>query len=284
VGNGTNMETNQKHPISDLPERLHPIIEEVVAHAINKAPLPKRLSEVVEWFEGEGWDHICSATDENYTALKLFYLAWLKFSDQELEANQEELVPITSEVRLSYARSLIAEALETSDGYDCPTVHAVTVANAQGQSATLGWLIEIHGQGGPVAEFQGVFPDKAAFYQSLRDTDYVLQTEQDDVKDETILRLWTWPTRNVKVSVTWGNELYECPMSQRSWNRVKAGKALKRVEPFYYEGKRYKANWCFNYSGFGSLLVTNSDDAVCFDGDLSAAQIVIGDSIVAWAK
>jgi hypothetical protein len=278
------METNQKHPISDLPERLHQVIEAVVDHASNKAPLPTRLSEVVEWFEGEGWDHICSSTDENYTALKLFHLAWLNFSDQELEANQEELVPITNEVRLSYARNLIAEALEMSDGYDCPSVHAVEIANAQGQSATLGWLIEIHGQGGPVAEFQGIYPNKAAFYQSLRDVDYVLQTEQDYVKDETILRLWTKPKRNVTVSVSWGNDMHDCPMSQRSWNRVKAGKPLKRVEPFYYEGTRYRASWCFNYSGFGSLLVTYSDDAVGFDGDLSEAHIVVDEVTVVWTE
>lgn len=269
----------------DFPKSLLPIVDKVVDHAVKGTALPKNLSKLVEWFEDEGWDDLCSAWVEEFVALKLFEMAWLSFSDQELLANQDEPISVTDEVRLTYARELVRRAFEESDGYACPTVHAVKISNKQGQEAILGWLMPIHGQGGPVAEFQGVFLDKSQFYQSLRDADYVLAPEEKSLKDETILRLWakpSKPTRNVNVSVAWGNELHDCPMSQRTWQRVLAGKTIRRVESFFYEGKRFKAEWMFNHLGFGSLLVTYGDEAVGFDGSLSDAQILVDDEPVAW--
>jgi len=285
-GHGMNTEPTSNFTRIDFPEKLLHIVDVVVAHAVDNTPLPDNLNDLTEWFETDGWDHLCSTTDDYFCALKLFQLAWYNFSDQELEANQEETVPITDEVRLAYARNLVAEAIEEVDEYNCPTVHSIQISNANGHVAILGWLVESHGQGGVVPVFQGIFSNKSDFYQSLRDLDFVLQTEEDLLKDETILRLWNQPPkpiRNVVVSVSWGNDLYPYPMSERTWNRVKAGKALTRVEPFLYEGKRYKANWCFNYSGFGSLLVTY-DDAVGFDGKLSDALIVVDDLNVIWAS
>jgi hypothetical protein len=273
-------------PAIDFPKSLLPVVDKVVAHVVHGSPLPKNLNKLIEWFEEEGWDDLCLAWAEEFVALKLFEMAWLSFSDQELIANQDEPISVTDEVRLTYARELVSRAFEESDGYACPTVHAVQISNKQGQVAILGWLMPIHGQGGPVAEFQGVFLDKSQFYQSLRDADYVLATEEKSLKDETILRLWakpSKPTRNVTVSVAWGNELHDCPMSQRTWQRVLSGKTLRRVESFFFEGKRFKAEWMFNYSGFGSLLVTYGDEAVGFDGSLSDAQILVDDEPVVWS-
>ena len=266
-----NTEAISKSPAIYLPENLLEVVDGVVAHAIENTPLPRNFNDLIEWFETDGWDHLCSSNDDYFCALKLFQIACWNFSDQELEANQEEPVPITDELRVAYARNLVDEAIEEVDEYNCPTVHTVQISNEQGQVAILGWLVESHGQGGVVPVFQGIFSNKTDFYQSLRDLDFVLQTEEGLLKDETILRLWNQPPkpiRNVIISVSWGNDLYRCPMSERTWNRVKAGKALTRVEPFIYEGKRFKANWCFNYSGFGSLLVTY-DDAVGFEGNLA---------------
>jgi hypothetical protein len=279
-------ETTPIPPVIDFPKSLLPIVDRVVAHAVEGTPLPKNSSKLVDWFEDEGWDYLCSAWAEEFTALKLFEMAWLSFSDKELIANQDAPITVTDDVRLTYARGLVRSAIEESDGYACPTVHAVKISNKQGQEAILGWLMPIHGQGGPVAEFQGVFLDKSQFYQSLRDADYVLAPEEKSLKDETILRLWakpSKPTRNVYVSVAWGNELHDCPMSQRTWQRVLAGKTIRRVESFFYEGKRFKADWMFNYSGFGSLLVTYGGEAVGFDGSLSEAQILVDDEPVVWS-
>lgn len=274
-------------PRIDLPKTLLPIVDRVITHVLKGNPLPKNLNKLVEWFETDGWDDLCSAWAEEFTALKLFEMAWLSFSDKELLANQDEPTTITDEVRITYARGLVRRALEESDGYDCPSVHAIQLSNKQGQFATLGWIMEIHGQGGPVADFQGVFRDKAHFHQSLRDMDYVLSAEEKLLSDEAILRLWskpTKPTRNVIVSVAWGNDLHDCPMSQRTWKRVLGGQVLRRVEPFFYEGQRFKANWTFNHSGFGSLIVTFDEEAVGFDGSLSEAQILVDDVPVAWSE
>jgi hypothetical protein len=264
-----------------------PILDKVFAHALDGAALPNGLSKLVEWFETEGWDDLCSAWAEEFVALKLFELAWLNFSDQELLANLDEPISFTDEVRLTYARELVRRAFEESDGYACPTVHAVDISNKKGQEVILGWLMPIHGQGGPVAEFQGVFRDKPQFYQFLRDADYLLAPEEKSLKDETIMRLWaksSKPTRNVTVSVAWGNELHDCPMSQRTWQRVLAGKTIKRVESFFHEGTRFKANWIFNHSGLGSLLVTYSDEAVGFDGNLTEAQILVDNIPFTWSN
>lgn len=279
--------TSRVPPAIDFPTSLLPIVDKVVVHAVKGTALPKNLSKLVEWFEDEGLDDLCSAWAEEFIALKLFEMAWLNFSDQELLANFDEPISVTDEVRLTYARELVSRAFEESDGYTCPTVHAVQISNKQGQNAILGWLMPIHGQGGPVAEFQGVFLDKSQFYQSLRDADYVLGPEEKSLKDETILRLWnkpSKPTRNVTVTVAWGNELHDCPMSQRTWQRVLAGKTLRRVEPFFYEGKRFKSAWMFNYSGFGSLLVTYGDEAVGFDGCLTDAKILVDGEPVIWSE
>ena len=85
---------------------------------------------------------------------------------------------------------MIDSAFEDMDGYDCPGVHAIKIQNSDGASAVLGWLVEIHGQFGPVANYQGAFLDTKHFYQNLRDCDYLFEHERDSLTDETILRLW----------------------------------------------------------------------------------------------
>ena len=63
--------------------------------------------------------------------------------------------------------------------------------------AVLGWLIEIHGQGGPVAIYQGAFKDKYQFFQHLADCDFLLDSKEQNLTDETILRIWTKPSKPV---------------------------------------------------------------------------------------
>ena len=96
----------------------------------------------------------------------------------------------------------------------------------------MGWLIEIHGQGGPVAEFQGAFADKENFYQFLSEWGLLLDSEEQTLTDESILKLWTKPIRSIVISVKWGYELHECPMSEKTWNRIVQGKPVRRIEPY----------------------------------------------------
>ena len=151
----------------DLPKKLNTIRDQVIDHVRNNTPEPKNLGDLVSWFEDEGWDEILSGWGSEHVALKLDYLASLKFNDKEMIASEGLDEPLTKELRIDYARRLISDALEQSDGYECPSVHAVEIKKASGESAVLGWLVEIHGQGGPAPEFQGVFSDKENFYQLL---------------------------------------------------------------------------------------------------------------------
>ena len=214
-------------------------------------------------------------------------MAWSNFSDAELKATYDISGEIQDSDRVEFAKSLIANSFQEFDEYLCPSIHAVPVSNAQGEKAILGWLMEVHGQAGPVPLFQGVFRDEKSFYEFLRRSDYILSSEQTNVSDKTILRLWSKlaPSKQtVIVSVSWGNEPHECPMAEVTWKRIVAGRRFKRVVPYYYEGKRYKSTWLFNQSGFGALLVTYADDAVAFEGTLHDATIVLSDSVVSWQK
>jgi hypothetical protein len=122
----------------------------------------------------------------------------LSFCDSELRANQEDDAPLTDELRIQYARNLVSTTFENNDGYDCPSVQLVELKKANGESAVLGWLIEIHGQGGPVAICHGAFKDKYQFFQHLSDRDFLLDSEEQNLTDETILRIWASQANSIK--------------------------------------------------------------------------------------
>lgn len=269
-----------------LPTSLLPISDQVIDHFYKKTPLPVNIGELVNWYEKEAWDDLLSGCgNDELIVLNLNHLAWLKFSDSELIANQESDEPVTNILRIKYARQLISKALENSDGYDCPTVHAVKLNKGDGSTAILGWTMEIHGQGGQVAIFQGAFADTEHFYQSLRNCDFLFSTEQDHLSDEAILELWEKPKepdQPIVISVEWGNELHNCSMSERTWRLILKGKAVKRVVPYWYEGKKYISEWFFNSNRFGELVVTYDEGGVSFDGNLSDALIQKNEQTLSW--
>jgi len=271
----------------DLPKKLITIRDQVIDHVRQNMPEPKNLGDLVSWFEDEGWDEILSGWGSEHVALKLDYLASLKFNDKEMIASEGLDELLTDELRIDYARRLISDALEQSDGYECPSVHAVEIKKANGDSAVLAWLVEIHGQGGPAPEFQGLFSDKENFYQLLSGLGLLLDTEEQNLTDESILKLWTKPSkpkRSIVVAVEWGNEHHECPMAERTWKRIAQGKPVRRVEPYVYEGKRFKSEWSFNTPEVGSLLVTYDNGSVGFEGRLEAAFIRNDDQISNWVS
>ena len=269
----------------ELPKKLTAIRDQVIDHVRKNTPLPKNISDLVSWFEDDGWDEILSGWGSEHVALKLDYLASLKFDDKEMIACEGLDEPLTDDLRLDYARRLISSSFKESDGYDCPSVHAVEIKKPNGDSAVLGWLIEIHGQGGEVAEFQGAFPDKENFYELLSGWGLLLDTEEQNLTDEAILKLWSKPSkpaRSIVVGVEWGNEQYECPMAERTWKRIAQGKPVRRVEPYVYEGKRFKSEWSFNTPNVGSLLVTYDDGGVGFEGRLEDVLIWNDDKKTNW--
>lgn len=68
--------------------------------------------------------------------------------------------------------------------YLSPSIYAVPISNTQGEQAMLGWLTDVHGHAGPVPLIQVVFRDENTSYEYLRESDYVLSSEQANVSDE----------------------------------------------------------------------------------------------------
>lgn len=271
----------------EFPTKLIQIRDQVIDHVRQNTPEPKNLGDLVSWFEDEGWDEILSAWGSDHVALKIEDLASMKFDDKEMIACEGLDYPLTDELRIDYARRVISDSFKESDGYDCPSVHAVEIKKSNGDSAVLGWVMEIHGQGGPVAVFQGAFRDKENFYQLLSSWGFLLDSNEQNLTDEAILKLWTKPSkpkRLIVVSVEWGNEQYECPMAQRTWKRIAQGKPVRRVEPYIYEGKRFKSEWLFNTPDVGSLLVTYDDGGVGFEGRLEDVLIWNDDQKTNWVS
>lgn len=96
--------------------------------------------------------------------------------------------------------------------------------------------------------------------------------------------------RPVCVAVDWGNELHECPMSMRTWKRILGGNPVLRVEPYWYEGRRYRSEWRFNTNGYGSLRVTycalggGGDEGDGYIGSIEDALIVVDGESVKWVS
>lgn len=174
----------------ELPEKLISIRNQVIDHVLKNTPLPGKFSELVNWYETDGWDVLVPVwAEEEHVALN-FNSVSLSFCDSELIANQEDDSAVTDELRIQYARKLVSSTFENNDGYDCPSVQVVELKNSSGESAVLGWLIEIHGQGGPVAIYHGAFKDKHQFFKHLSDCDFLLDSAEQNLTDETILRIW----------------------------------------------------------------------------------------------
>jgi hypothetical protein len=179
--------------ISKLPENLKLIRDQVIDHVRKSTPLPNNLNELTGWYEVDGWDELVPSNEkEEHVALDLNHLSSFNFSDSELIANLADDEPITDESKVKYARRIISKTLENYDDY-CPSVQAVEVKNSRGEVAVLGWLIEIHGQGGAVPFYCGAFTDKEHFYRHLQIGGYLLDTESQNITDEAILELWQKP-------------------------------------------------------------------------------------------
>lgn len=174
----------------ELPSDLRSIPDRIIDCVQRGMPIPDDANELINWIETELWDNLIEAWNPEYIVLKLYSLSQFRFLDSELIDDGESLDIVTDEDRIIHARNVIDRAFEEMDGYDCPSVHSIKFEDSDGASAVLGWLVEIHGQNGPVAEYQGAFYDAKHFYQNLRDSDYLFSHERDSLTDETILRLW----------------------------------------------------------------------------------------------
>ena len=88
--------------------------------------------------------------------------------------------------------------------------------------------------------------------------------------------------KTIIISVEWGYDSHTCPLSKSEWALICDGSKFNRSEPYLYEGQKYTAEWSFNSTHRGSLLVTYDDAGVGFDGELSDADIFIDGNPAGW--
>lgn len=73
------MSIGRRKPISAM--RSEPLV--------TNAPLHPDFARLYEWLEGDGWDALIAAWEDEECALKLNYFAQYNFSDTELRAIEE---------------------------------------------------------------------------------------------------------------------------------------------------------------------------------------------------
>ncbi len=173
-----------------LPTELIPIRDQIIHHVVEATPYPETLSALVGWFETDGWDLLVGAWSDERVILKLYEFAEYKFNDSELCDYEDPRDVITDELRLTFAYKRIAEEFNSGDGSTCPSVHTVELRNDNGDTAILGWLVEIHGQAGHYPNFWGTYSNKEKFYQELRNTEHLFLEDDKEVNDKKILELW----------------------------------------------------------------------------------------------
>lgn len=86
----------------------------------------------------------------------------------------------------------------------------------------------------------------------------------------------------ISITVEWGYESHTCAISHAEWSLICDGSQFSATQPYVYEGTNFTAEWVFNKTHRGSLLVTYDDAGVGFDGTLSDANISINGELVNW--
>ena len=176
----------------ELPSCLWPLRDAIVDHANGNAQEPQNLENLYEWLQNDGWDSLIGSDSEQEMALKLCELAQYQFLDSEFSVI-EDLAPgevITNSMRLSYAKGVIAMACSGDDGYLCPTLHSYKLEHSDGSRAIVGASVEIHGQAGAVAVWQGVHSTRDNFFATMKRCDIWLIEDAKNIDDDSILRLW----------------------------------------------------------------------------------------------
>lgn len=161
---------------------------------------PDDLADIYEWLEVEGWDFLLADLGEQ-NALKLGYIAQLEFSDEEARYNLDipEEVELQDADRLNWARQRIDYAESGDDTYLLASLHAYRLIGSDGSHAFLGCLIEVHGQGGPVCEWWGLWRTSEEFYDAVGDGGYNwVIPRMGEISDQVILSMWQKPKRRGK--------------------------------------------------------------------------------------
>ena len=178
----------------NLPAELIKLRDQLIDHVKQGVKEPIDVNDLVAWYEEEYEEIIAGWGTERHVALKLEDIASWAFSDLEMINSEYSDLPITDDVRFAYARNLLETRFEEIGSDVSPSIHAVEIKNENGDTAVLGWAMRIDGYS-PVLEFRGAFSTTEHFYQFLRDNGFVLDSDMQSLKRETILELWEKPVK-----------------------------------------------------------------------------------------
>jgi hypothetical protein len=175
-----------------LPSNLQAVADTVLREFSAGVEAPEGLSLIYEWLEVDGWDFLINDLGEQ-SALKLGYIAQLEFSDSETRYNLEipKEVEVKDADRVNWARQRIEHGQTGDDGYLLASLHAYRLTGSDGSHAFVGCQIEIHGQGGPVCEWWGLWKTPDEFYEAVGDggVNWVIP-RMGDISDQVILSMW----------------------------------------------------------------------------------------------
>ncbi len=178
-----------------LPSDLQPVADAVLRDFAAGVEEPDGLTRICEWLEIDGWDSLIADPDEQY-ALKIDHIAQLRFSDGEVRYNLNipEGVEIQDADRLSWARQWINYVQAGDDTYLLASLHAYRLIGSDGSFAFVGCLIEVHGQGGPVCKWWGLWRTPEEFYDAVGDgEDNWVTPRMGEISDQVILSMWQKP-------------------------------------------------------------------------------------------
>jgi hypothetical protein len=173
-----------------LPKNLWPIRDGIVEHVLTGAPLPQDYGLLHQWLEGAGWDALTNGMGDDEMAINLAFLS-MSFADSELSSYEDiDEERICDVDRITFARDLIARTVDECDGYLNPSVHCYKMVREDGRSAVVACTIEIHGQGGPVANWCGFYSSEEDFLKTVKGPGLVLWKDIENLEDSELLSLW----------------------------------------------------------------------------------------------
>ena len=165
----------------EFPAELIPIRNAVIEHVISGSPIPSDLSLITEWLGNDGYDDLIRSWDENGEdiCIEIERLAD-KFSDEMMHdyADIEAGITITDEMRISHIKKMCSDYFIEELCWPVLTIHSYKVTRDDGQSAIIGYLMGVYGQGGPEFEYYGIFADKESFYKKLKEDSYLESTQK----------------------------------------------------------------------------------------------------------
>ncbi len=179
-----------------FPTELQPVLDAALHDFQEGKVNPGILKPIYEWLEVDGWEALINDLGEQM-ALNLGYLAQFQFNDSELRACMDipDEQPLTDEDRIRWGRSHIDRVLNGDDEYLLPSIHTYEVQASDGFKAVIGCIVEIHGQAGPVCQWEGLWKSRNDFLEAVGEGDgYWVTPLMGEIPDDVILKLWQKPT------------------------------------------------------------------------------------------